>query len=321
MRQGNNTRRLRGRPNRKQHVSPRVQIYDSHGPDVRIRGNAPQVNEKYLTLARDATSAGDRVGAESYYQFAEHYFRIMNDTTDPQRPSNDPQRVANEAQRTDVDSNSEQPNRPYGGDEQPHVDWPENANTGNGHDRNTQDRSTQDRGTAERPQERVKSSGSAQSSSDSRASNDSRTSSDSRASSDGRGAEGRTRREPRNSRQDSRDSELPLVSKSRPTVDEAQAEPSAEVVAKRTLAVETKPLPVPVVDTDEPLEAVAETPVETPVDAEAKPRRGRPRTKRALGTGTVRKTAVKATRKTKKSVEDDKPKDDGEVGKSEKVSV
>lgn len=92
MRPTNNIRRSRGRPNRKQqHGSPRHQTFDSHGPDVRIRGNAPQVYEKYLTLARDATSAGDRVAAEGFFQFAEHYFRIMNDSTDPRRPSPPPQ--------------------------------------------------------------------------------------------------------------------------------------------------------------------------------------------------------------------------------------
>lgn len=84
MRQSNPGRRPRGRPNRKHHVSPRSQTFDSSGPDVRVRGNAHQVYEKYLALARDATSSGDRVAAEGYYQFAEHYFRVLNDSTDPQ---------------------------------------------------------------------------------------------------------------------------------------------------------------------------------------------------------------------------------------------
>ncbi len=52
-----------------------------------MRGNAMQVYEKYVNLARDASSAGDRIAAESYQQYAEHYYRIINDTTDPQRPS------------------------------------------------------------------------------------------------------------------------------------------------------------------------------------------------------------------------------------------
>lgn len=89
MRQGSNSgRRPRGRTNRKQHGGgggqSRTHTFDSNGPDGRVRGNARQVYEKYLTLARDASSAGDRIAAEAYYQHAEHYFRILNDSTDPQ---------------------------------------------------------------------------------------------------------------------------------------------------------------------------------------------------------------------------------------------
>ncbi len=51
--------------------------FDSQGPDLRLRGTAQQLFEKYLQLGRDATSAGDRVMAESYFQHAEHYFRIL----------------------------------------------------------------------------------------------------------------------------------------------------------------------------------------------------------------------------------------------------
>ena len=66
-----------------------MQTFDSNGPEVRVRGNAHQVYEKYLNLARDATASGDRIAAEGFYQFAEHYYRIVNDSTDPQR--NQPQ--------------------------------------------------------------------------------------------------------------------------------------------------------------------------------------------------------------------------------------
>ncbi len=84
MRQGSGGRRPRGRPNRKQHGNaPRSSTFDSNGPEGRIRGNAHQVYEKYLGLARDAASSGDRVAAESFFQHAEHYFRILNDSTDP----------------------------------------------------------------------------------------------------------------------------------------------------------------------------------------------------------------------------------------------
>lgn len=56
----------------------RMQTFDSSGPNVKIRGNAYQVFERYVALAREASSAGDRIAAENFYQHAEHYFRIMN---------------------------------------------------------------------------------------------------------------------------------------------------------------------------------------------------------------------------------------------------
>ncbi len=86
MRQGPNNRRPRGRNsggNRRPNVPNRNQTFDSNGPDVRIRGNAYQVYEKYLALARDAAAAGDRVMGENYLQHAEHYHRIILSMTDP----------------------------------------------------------------------------------------------------------------------------------------------------------------------------------------------------------------------------------------------
>ena len=56
----------------------RNHVFDSSGPDMRMRGTAQQLFEKYLQLGRDATGSGDRVMAESYFQHAEHYFRIIN---------------------------------------------------------------------------------------------------------------------------------------------------------------------------------------------------------------------------------------------------
>ncbi|MFA7275968.1 MAG: DUF4167 domain-containing protein [Pseudobdellovibrionaceae bacterium] len=61
-------------------------VFDSNGPDVRIRGTAYQIVEKYLTLAKDSSSAGDRVLAESYLQYAEHYQRVINSWEDEFAP-------------------------------------------------------------------------------------------------------------------------------------------------------------------------------------------------------------------------------------------
>lgn len=77
MRNGQN-KRMRGR-NRKgsYHQNPLSRMYESNGPDVKIRGTASHVAEKYLQLARDAQSSGDPIAAENYYQHAEHYFRLI----------------------------------------------------------------------------------------------------------------------------------------------------------------------------------------------------------------------------------------------------
>ena len=76
MRQGSNPKRLRGRNGRK-NTNPRSQSFESNGPEVKVRGNAQQVVEKYLALARDAATAGDRIRSESYFQHAEHYYRVI----------------------------------------------------------------------------------------------------------------------------------------------------------------------------------------------------------------------------------------------------
>jgi hypothetical protein len=67
---------MRGRNRGKNH-NPLTKVYESNGPDVKIRGTASHVAEKYIQLARDAQSSGDPVSAESYYQHAEHYFRMI----------------------------------------------------------------------------------------------------------------------------------------------------------------------------------------------------------------------------------------------------
>jgi hypothetical protein len=56
----------------------RNHVFDSSGPEMRVRGTAQQLYEKYQQLARDASSNGDRVTGEAYYQHAEHYFRIIS---------------------------------------------------------------------------------------------------------------------------------------------------------------------------------------------------------------------------------------------------
>src|SRR5579883_2755978 len=69
---GNNPHHHRGR------MPHRAQTFESNGPNVKIRGNAYQIFERYVALAREAALSGDRIAAENLYQHAEHYFRIMN---------------------------------------------------------------------------------------------------------------------------------------------------------------------------------------------------------------------------------------------------
>ena len=83
MRSGPNTRRpMRrgggGGGGGRRGGSPRSQNFDSSGPDIKVRGTAQQVVDKYQTLAREAATAGDPVAAENYYQHAEHYYRVLH---------------------------------------------------------------------------------------------------------------------------------------------------------------------------------------------------------------------------------------------------
>ena len=75
MRQGQQNKRARGRHRKPQNSANRS--FESSGPEVKIRGNAAHVAEKYVALARDALSSGDLISAENYHQHAEHYFRIL----------------------------------------------------------------------------------------------------------------------------------------------------------------------------------------------------------------------------------------------------
>lgn len=88
MRHGTTNRRQRSRGNgghgggNRKGNQGRTQVFDSNGPDVRIRGTAHQVAEKYVALAKDAASIGDRIMEENYLQHAEHYQRIINSWAD-----------------------------------------------------------------------------------------------------------------------------------------------------------------------------------------------------------------------------------------------
>ena len=90
MKNASNPRRGRGRNSGKRNQNSRGSGVDNDG---KVRGSAQQVLDKYLTLARDATSSGDRIAAEGYFQHAEHYHRVLNQ--DGGRASNQQNRGRN----------------------------------------------------------------------------------------------------------------------------------------------------------------------------------------------------------------------------------
>ena len=103
--------RTRNRNRGRKSTNPLSRNFESNGPDVKIRGNASHIAEKYNVLARDALTSGDTVMAENYFQHAEHYFRIIaaNQKTSPQRENG---HLANNSQaddsgKLDTDESSE----------------------------------------------------------------------------------------------------------------------------------------------------------------------------------------------------------------------
>jgi hypothetical protein len=127
MRNGQN-KRMRGRNRKGQ--NPLTRVYESNGPDVKIRGTASHIADKYIQLARDAQASGDPVGAENYFQHAEHYFRLIAAAQEQFRQANPYYRPEQDA-REDVsddteDEAAEQPGaaaeQPFGtGEPQPYL--------------------------------------------------------------------------------------------------------------------------------------------------------------------------------------------------------
>ena len=97
----------------------RNHVFDSNGPDLRVRGTAQQLFEKYLQLGRDATSGGDRVMAESYFQYAEHYFRILNAMNQAAAQQGNPQGGNHQPRRPDQLTDESLDDAPPGFGDQP----------------------------------------------------------------------------------------------------------------------------------------------------------------------------------------------------------
>lgn len=108
MRNGQNNKRMRNRNNNNNNnnrrgQNPMTRVFESNGPDIKIRGTASHIAEKYVQLARDARSSGDPVAAENYYQHAEHYFRLIAAAQEQFR-QNQPQLQQQQQPRIDNDT-------------------------------------------------------------------------------------------------------------------------------------------------------------------------------------------------------------------------
>src|ERR1035441_5272627 len=120
MRNGqNNNKRMRNRNNNNNNnnsnrndsnrrgQNPMTRVFESNGPNIKIRGTASHVAEKYVQLARDARSSGDPVAAENYYQHAEHYFRLIAAAQEQFRQNQPQPRTENEMASEDGDDKTE----------------------------------------------------------------------------------------------------------------------------------------------------------------------------------------------------------------------
>ena len=103
--------RGRSRNNSGKRPQGRSGNFDQNGG--RSRGNAQQLMDKYMSLARDATQQGDRIAAENYHQHADHYYRIVNARNEQQVQRNEQQNEQQNAQRPQQSNNS---NNNYGND-------------------------------------------------------------------------------------------------------------------------------------------------------------------------------------------------------------
>src|ERR1700709_126101 len=113
--QNNNNKRMRNRNNNNNNnnnnnrrgQNPMTRVFESNGPDIKIRGTASHVAEKYVQLARDARSSGDPVAAENYYHQPEHYFRLIAAAQEQFRQNQPQLRADTEMTSEDGDDDSE----------------------------------------------------------------------------------------------------------------------------------------------------------------------------------------------------------------------
>lgn len=116
-----------GHHNHQQHPNRQM---ESSGPETKVRGPVSHIHERYLQLARDAASSGDRVLSENYLQHADHYFRLWRQMQ-PATPPPQPERFGSEQEFEGEDEGAAEAEGAEEGEaataeagEQPDVDFP-----------------------------------------------------------------------------------------------------------------------------------------------------------------------------------------------------
>ncbi len=125
MRQQNNGRRRQNRGSNRRNFNNnnlngninKNTVIDSSGPDGRQRGSVTQLNEKYTSLASDASSSDDRILAESFLQFADHYYRLqkeieLNNENKENKIKTELTTTSNNSSIIEVDDNEKTTNKP-----------------------------------------------------------------------------------------------------------------------------------------------------------------------------------------------------------------
>ena len=112
-----NSRRSRNGRNggKRSYGSGHNRSYESNGPDVKVRGTANQIFDKYVALARDATATGDRIAAEGYFQHAEHYYRVYTGALEANEARQAQAQAQNQRNPDNGQDNSQQEGSPNSG--------------------------------------------------------------------------------------------------------------------------------------------------------------------------------------------------------------
>ncbi|MFT4715509.1 MAG: hypothetical protein ACI8YI_002392 [Paracoccaceae bacterium] len=129
MRSSNKSRSRNKNQNRRQPTNSVNRVFDSSGPEGKVRGTPQQIVEKYQMLARDAQLSGDRVATEGFQQHAEHYLRVLNEATREQnqrREAHEAQQAQQTQRKENQQNHQNQDNN--GGGNQPEVQAPDAQN-------------------------------------------------------------------------------------------------------------------------------------------------------------------------------------------------